>query len=201
MSDELGFASLVHKAANEAIETHGGPKQLLMKLYENNASKATVFCTWMIKALPPQQEVVYHMSTGLQEAASLDLGTRPPLALHPCMFNFGPDCSVKPCPEMGISKRLVEEILQDGFISSAEPLLVFWAPEGSWPAEIPPKLLSTLMASQSVQVSDVITPMSVGANQRSGKNHMLAAHLGLDLRRPAKCGFGKGAQQLMHLSM
>ena len=154
------LATLLNNAAHESIDEHGGPKQLLMKMFAN-VPKAIAFCTWLARVLPVKDDVLYQVSGKLNEKADISGAGPGPIVLHPCQFSFGPDASIKTNPEAAISKSIVDEILQDGFLSMTEPLLVFMT-DGAWPQEIPTKLLTTLLASQAGGSIDVMEPFCVG---------------------------------------
>lgn len=44
--------------------------------------------------------------------------------LHPAVFSYAPEASVKGPAENDIVRLMMEEILTDGFVTSGEPLLV-----------------------------------------------------------------------------
>ena len=88
-----------------------------------------------------------------------EFGSTPATVVHAAALGFDSDCSLKPPPGRDLFKQLSEHILQDGFLTSGEPLLVVQSrpePEGPdgashattlkapWPSQGPgPSLAAT----------------------------------------------------------
>ena len=120
----------LHGAANEIINLVG-PKAFLLEKFQD-PSQATAFGRWVLEKFPLRDDVLYQIGDNSTALSEHEIGGERPLALHPSYFSFSEDCSVKPAPEVNTSTRLVEGILQDGFLTSAEPVLAFKMVE-AWP--------------------------------------------------------------------
>jgi len=132
------------------------PKAVLQDRFKD-PGRATAFGRCLIATFPLRDDTLYQLSANVQALTETEIGGEGPLALHPSLFSFGDDCSVKPPLDMAISKRLVEEILQDGFMTSTEPILVFQLMD-PWPPTAADALKE---ASASWMVNGPIMPLFV----------------------------------------
>jgi hypothetical protein len=135
MSEVPEFASVDNNAAlrhvqNQLVKgmdmmckTFGGPAQYLA--HEVPSVDAHVdFLEHMRTAYPESDQHYYTSCAQLPAVSNDDLGTTPALCCHVGVLGFDKSCSMKPPPGHARTMGLVEQIVVDGFCTSAEPLLV-----------------------------------------------------------------------------
>ena len=160
---ESSLVAAVEGACNEIIYTVGA-KGFLQERF-GSAERATPFARWMLEKFPMRQDVLYQLDDQVPHMIEDEIGGERPIALHPCYFSFSEDCSVKPSPEMDTSRRLVEEILHHGFITSSEPVLAFKM-EKPWPPtakdDYHKNILEQVAPGSTLHLPKVIEPFSFG---------------------------------------
>lgn len=156
-------------------KVHGGPRQYLQKTYAS-ADSQIKFAAGLLEMLPLDSTVVYHAALQLPAVQEADMAMQKPLLLHPAMFSYHSQSTLKGHPQQNTCCRLAEEILQDGFATGSEPLLVKaipelvkeieWGPGLTWGhpagpgmAVLPPQSLACVKGS--ARVSTVLCLLSL----------------------------------------
>ena len=75
-----------------------------------------------------KDEILYHHNDPIPPIREEELGAAVPVTVHIASLGFSPDCSLKPAPGAELFSQLVARILQDGFVTAGEPLLVVQVP-------------------------------------------------------------------------
>lgn len=115
-------------AFTAVTKLHGGPRQYLQKTYGSAGSQVR-FAAGLLQMLPLDSTVAYHAAQQLPAVMEADMAAGRPLVLHPAMFSFHSKSTLKGHPQLNTCCRLAEEIMQDGFVTGSEPLLVKALPE------------------------------------------------------------------------
>ena len=102
---------------------HGGPAQYLWNMMPSDEHKMQ-FAVWLWDMFPEQDEHLYHHEVRLPPTSETDIGQTPPLCVHVAALGFDAGSSLKPPPGRELFKGLMEHMLQDGFCTRTEPLLV-----------------------------------------------------------------------------
>jgi hypothetical protein len=100
----------------------------LQKTYAT-ADLQAKFAVGLLEMLPLDGTVTYHAGALMPAVLEADMALQPALLLHPAMFSFHSQSSLKGHPLLNTCSRLAEEILLDGFITGSEPLLVKAVPD------------------------------------------------------------------------
>ncbi|CAK9020813.1 Uncharacterized protein SCF082_LOCUS15069 [Durusdinium trenchii] len=126
-ADVEGFKNSMEKVLHafkcSVIETWGGPSQYLQAKLPNATAKQD-FVDWLWAAFPLSETCVYSLEDPLHAVSPNNLGEMAPLRVHVASLGFGSRCSFKPDPSGHASLLLLEHILQDGFLTGGQPLLV-----------------------------------------------------------------------------
>ena len=102
-------------------EKCGGPAQYLQALSQDEAGD---FAKYLWDAFPEKDDLLYHHSAVVPVVKESELASFPATVLHVAALGFGKDCTLKPAPGKELFGQVVEQYLQDGFLTSGEPLLV-----------------------------------------------------------------------------
>ena len=78
----------------------------------------------VLKQLPMKADIRYHTASAFRPVLESQLAVLPALPLHPAMFSFGNNSSLKDNPEFRTCHKIAREIMQDGFLISGECLLI-----------------------------------------------------------------------------
>ena len=103
------------------IDKCGGPAQYLQALTKQERQD---FIDYMWQYFPETDDTLYHHERDLPPVDEKDIGSTPATVVHVAALGFDSDCSLKPPPGKELVRQLSEHMLQDGFLTSGEPLLV-----------------------------------------------------------------------------
>jgi hypothetical protein len=117
------FIELFQKQMVALVDAHGGPAQYLRKVMVTIQSQ-NVFTEWLLDTFPEAVDAHYHYEQRIPTVSEPDLAMTPPTIIHVASFGWSMDCSLRPYPTRELFLALSELILQDGFCTSGEPLLV-----------------------------------------------------------------------------
>ena len=116
----------------EAWSKAGGPVQYLVARYSSQKDKEE-FADALSTEFPKVPTLTYHSTCPVPVTMSPTGGCDPraggcdphaPLCLHPALFAFGVEASMKTLPELNVALRLAEEMLLGGFQSHTEPVQI-----------------------------------------------------------------------------
>ena len=96
---------------------------------------------------PENGELLYHHNDPIPPIREEELGAAVPVTVHIASLGFSPDCSLKPAPGAEHFLQLTAQILQDGFVTAGEPLLVVQSRDGTLPT-------SRKLCSSGVEMED-----------------------------------------------
>ena len=80
-------------------------------------------------AFPEKPDVFYMHTADFPLVDESALGATTPLSLHVSTLGHHDECSLKPHGGANVVAQLLDQILQDGFMSSNEPLLTTLPPQ------------------------------------------------------------------------
>lgn len=119
-----------HEVENRAIDAmrrvcrqHGGPRQYLQQIYSTPELRKQ-FAKSLLELLPMDPEHTYFTGGPLQGLKEHEMAQQRPLVMHPAMFAFHSDSSIKGNPEENVCMKLVAEYAHDGFLSASDPVFV-----------------------------------------------------------------------------
>ena len=122
MADELEeFKEMMTKSMKEVGQLHGGPSQYLRSMTHEQKCD---FAKWLWRTFPERHDILYHDSRDIPSVQEDDLGSTPATHIHLTSLGFDNDCSLKPATGRELFCSLIEQYLQDGFVTASEPLLV-----------------------------------------------------------------------------
>ena len=106
-----------------SIKPFGGPGQYLRK---ELASKQdiTEFAKYLVDEFQEDPQQQYETTRNLPTVMEDEVGSTPPLCLHPSGIGFSLDASLKPFPTYDVFNDLTSQILKDGFVTATDPLIV-----------------------------------------------------------------------------
>ena len=116
-----GLAMELSNWAKESLTNAGGPVQYLVARYPTNAEQKQ-FGDALMTLFPPRENITYQEKGPIPKSENTVGGKMESFCLHPALFAWGDDSSVKSRPEICTSLRLLQEYLMDGFLTNAEPL-------------------------------------------------------------------------------
>ena len=82
------------------------------------------FASWLIDTFPEKDSLLYVHSSDIASVPEADLATEMPSCVHVGSLGHDALVSLKPPPGRDVFKKLADEILLDGFVTSGEPLLI-----------------------------------------------------------------------------
>jgi hypothetical protein len=98
-----------------------GPAQYLQALTDQEKQD---FVDYLWQYFPERDDLLYHYGRDLPPVEEGDIGMTPATIVHVAALGFDADCSLKPPPGKELFRQLSEHMLQDGFLTTGEPLLV-----------------------------------------------------------------------------
>ena len=116
-----GLASHLSDWAKESLTNAGGPVQYLVARYPTNAEQKQ-FGDALMTHFPPRENIIYQLKGPIPTSEKTVGGKMEPFCLHPALFAWGDEASVKSHPEICTSLRLLQAYLMDGFLTNTEPL-------------------------------------------------------------------------------
>ena len=122
-NEQMEFKKAMQSWCQEIIDEHGGPEQYLKNMLPSVEDRAD-FAKHLWETYPEQEDTVYAHGSLLPAVEEGERGKTLPTVVHVGALGYDRLCSVKPEPQAKVCKELVELILQDGFVTSGEPLLV-----------------------------------------------------------------------------
>ena len=121
-SHEADFIGPTIQAMHMLSIQHGSLKTYLNKELDSITAK-NEFHDYLKQAFPEKDDVHYEHGM-LDQILEMERAGALPQCVHVSALSFLPACSLKPPPGCDVTDQLVGEILQDGFITASEPLLV-----------------------------------------------------------------------------
>ena len=115
------FKSKMEEEVLQINKSHGGPAQYLQSLSQGEKDE---FAQYLWTEFPERDDLLYHTSATIPSVSDAELSAAVPVTVHIASLGFSADCSLKPAPGADISVQLAAQILQDGFVTVGEPLLV-----------------------------------------------------------------------------
>ena len=115
------FKAQREKEVDEINRRCGGPAPYLQRLGQPELDD---FAKYLWEEFPEKDDVVYHHDDPIPSVKEDDLGSEVPVTVHVASLGFSPDCSLKPAPGADLFSQLSAQILQDGFVTAGDPLLV-----------------------------------------------------------------------------
>ena len=128
------FKKVMEEEARKIMVERGGPAQYLNAM---SAEEKADFAKFLWKTFPEQDCHLYHHEQKIPSVTDADIGSSTPTIVHIAALGFSPDCSLKPPPGKEVFTALVDQYLQDGFVTSCEPLLVVQTREAASYAGMP----------------------------------------------------------------
>ena len=116
-----GLASELVYWAKESVGNAGGPVQYLDARYPTDSDKKQ-FADALMTHFPPKETISYQAKGPMPKSEAVDGGQTNQLCLHPSVFAWGGNASVKCKPELYTSLRLLHEYLVSGFLTNTDPL-------------------------------------------------------------------------------
>ena len=115
------FKEKMEEEVHEVNRIYGGPAQYLQRL---SRAEQDEFAQYLWTEFAEKDEVLYHHNDPIPPIREEELGAAVPVTVHIASLGFSPDCSLKPAPGAEHFLQLTAQILQDGFVTAGEPLLV-----------------------------------------------------------------------------
>lgn len=104
------------------LRDHGGPEQYL-NFYLDTVDAKNAFSKWLWDYFPETDDVIYHHSKMIPAVEESQRGATLATVVHIAALGFTRECSIKPYPESKVAEQLLDQYLQDGFITGGDPLL------------------------------------------------------------------------------
>ena len=111
------------KGMEMMCKAFGGPVQYLAHEVPSVGHHG-LFLEHLRNEYPESDQHYYTSCAQLPPVHNDDLGTTPALCVHAGVLGFDKSCSMKPPPGYARTMGLTEQIVVDGFCTSAEPLLI-----------------------------------------------------------------------------
>ena len=116
-----GFKKQLSDDLKIIMDKFSGPAQYLQAL---TAQERQDFIDYLWQYFPEREDSLYHYDRDLPPVEEGEIGMTPATIVHVAALGFDSDCSLKPPPGKELFRQLSEHMLQDGFLTSGEPLLV-----------------------------------------------------------------------------
>jgi len=115
----------LREAYGDCMSTYGGPRQYLQAQFESNKAE---FMHSLLDNFPPTEDVDLLLAAGagmtLPAHLPHELDRAPPTKMHIVFFSFSSSSSLKGPPEALKSSRLAARMIEEGFMSSTDPIWV-----------------------------------------------------------------------------
>ena len=103
---------------------HGGPAQVLRNTF-NTVELMQAYGLHLWSRFPEAEDTAYHHDKDITGTATKKhMGSSLPMNVHIAAFSFDIEASLRPYPNIEVFGILLREYLQDGFVTSSEPLIV-----------------------------------------------------------------------------
>eukprot|EP00969_Alexandrium_andersonii_P066593 2935892-Alexandrium_andersonii.AAC.1 len=119
-------AARLRLAFDQMCSTFGGPQQFLSKRLADKDSQAR-FAKQLRSAFPPLMGKTYCVDYPLPAIREEDMAAVPSLVVHISCLGNDESCTMKHPPLAETCKKIMEEVLTDGFVTASEPLKVTMA--------------------------------------------------------------------------
>lgn len=118
---EKTFRAIMKQAVMDAVTVAGSSVHYLKTRYPTPVMKQE-FADQLWSMLPPDDSLAYHLEAKIPTVSEAEQGTVLPVVLHPCMFSFDEKAKVGGPPQNKATLQVLDEVLNDGFLSAGEPL-------------------------------------------------------------------------------
>eukprot|EP00438_Fugacium_kawagutii_P022435 Skav232862 [mRNA] locus=scaffold2451:162468:166474:+ [translate_table: standard] len=119
----MSFKQALLEDVDAELHRTGGAVQYLRE----KAAELVPFGEWLWSTFPEKDDCLYQRKAGLPACREEEAAQGPPLVVHVAALAFDQTSSLKPPPGISQVLSLIEQYLQDGFVTSAAdcgPLLV-----------------------------------------------------------------------------
>ena len=116
-----GFKKQLSDDLKIIMDKFSGPAQYLQAL---TAQERQDFIDYLWQYFPEREDSLYHYDRDLPPVEEGEIGMTPATIVRVAALGFDSDCALKPPPGKELFRQLSEHMLQDGFLTSGEPLLV-----------------------------------------------------------------------------
>ena len=107
----------------EIVGTYGGARQYLNSAYDTT-DKMQGYVASLMQLVPFQDDTCYSTTVDMPGLKESEFGQHVPRCGHPALFGWHQETSIKGDPEVKLTLKLAEQIMQDGFRTSDEPVRV-----------------------------------------------------------------------------
>lgn len=158
-------SNMVKKKLTEALAekytAHGGPANFVRAMYPDEVSQNN-YAAWLLSVFPESDDALYQHDREIPMCPFAECAMTTPVRLHCSTLGFDLSCSMKPYVGTEVGLQLVDQILMDGFLTSADPLFIIQ------PSELLTSTLRPLWRADSHNGSPLL-PFSIGYTKGTTK--------------------------------
>lgn len=175
------FKEALYKDFEAVCTKHRGPVQFLKDLYPDRESRL-LFLNSVLDLFPYSDIVMYHTEKDIPEIREDEKSSKTSQVLHISCFAWEGKVSIKRGPGKKLACDIAGRVLNEGFVTSGEPLLITCAVEGIQ-HDNPAKLnaqsigyskgfarMSTLLALIALMIKDGMTAEALKLVPRLGRS-------------------------------